>query len=220
MSNAIRLVNGGAIQVRTGVLAGVGPQGPRGPAGPPGPDGPQGPVGETGPMGQILNVQTMSSVSGNVAIAANTDALVAFGTVRYDDIGAATSSTTYTLANAGDYFCSVWLGFDNIASKDLWVISSLAGTVVRGTFAGGFATFAYPVRANAGETLRVYARSATAQNVTQGAITISRIGSGAQGPVGPAGPQGPVGPTGPQGPAGPTGSAGAGYTTYDALNGA
>ena len=62
MANVVRLVNGGTIQVKTGVLQGVGPQGPRGYVGPQGPQGEQGPVGEQGQIGQILQQATRTTV--------------------------------------------------------------------------------------------------------------------------------------------------------------
>src|SRR4051812_37067117 len=108
MSNVIRLVNGGTIQVRTGVLAGIGPSGPRGLIGETGPDGPQGPVGETGAMGQILQVQTKAVVSGTTTLNPDTDTLIAFGSVSYDDLSAATSSTNFTLHDAADYQIVAW----------------------------------------------------------------------------------------------------------------
>ena len=79
MANVIRLVNGGSIQVRTGVIQGVGPQGPRGVQGNQGIDGDQGPQGEPGPIGQILQLQGRTRVATSNVIALNTDTVVAFG---------------------------------------------------------------------------------------------------------------------------------------------
>ena len=78
MSNVIRMVNGGTIQVRTGVMAGVGPQGQRGLIGPPGIDGPQGPDGPEGPIGQILQKQSRANLSGTITILPAADTLLPF----------------------------------------------------------------------------------------------------------------------------------------------
>src|SRR5215831_14946849 len=102
-TNVIRLVNGGSIQVRTGVLQGIGPQGPRGVAGPQGIDGLQGPQGEVGPMGQILQLSGLTKVSINNTLAAATDTTISFGTVSYDDLSCFTSISNITLVAAGDY---------------------------------------------------------------------------------------------------------------------
>ena len=82
-------------------------------------------------------------------------------------------------------------------------------------------TLTWPERMTASEIITVYARQSddVAVAITEGALSVIRVGAGLRGLTGPAGPQGPVGPAGPQGPAGPAGSAGTGYATYDALDG-
>ena len=229
--NIIRLVNGGSIQVRTGVLQGVGPQGPRGLIGPPGPDGPAGPQGEPGPIGQILQRQGKWVVSGNTSLTPDTDTLVAFATTAYDDMGSATSTTTFKLPDIGDYQLNVWLkfglpanaaddyreiAFNSVTNGELARVSSPA-TVGRETYVN----LSFPHRSTiADEVIRVYARSGddATLNVTAGAFAITRTGSGPQGPAGPQGPQGLTGSQGIQGPQGIPGSSGAGYATYAALD--
>src|SRR3954464_13278331 len=106
MANVIRLVNGGTLQVRTGVIQGIGPQGPRGSVGAEGQQGDQGPVGETGPMGQIIQIQGRSMVNSANPLAANTDTAITFGSVTYDDLSCFTSISNITLVAAGDYLLS------------------------------------------------------------------------------------------------------------------
>lgn len=227
MSNVVRLVSGGTIQVRTGVLQGIGPQGPRGQVGPEGPEGPQGPLGETGPMGQILQLQARTAVSGTTTVNAATDTTVSFGSVAYDDLSCFTSSTNITLADVGDYLFSVYVKF-NLGSnagngiRDLWVVSTTQGTIARTTqvadgTAATYVNLTYPVRtAISNEVFNVKVRSGddVSVTITEGALTVTRIGSGPAGPQGPTGPTGPVGATGATGPTGPAGSAGSGFATY------
>lgn len=225
--NIIRLVNGGQIQVRTGVLQGVGPVGPRGLIGPPGPDGPAGPQGEQGPVGQILQRQGKWVISGNTAVNPDTDTLIAFQTTAYDDFGAATSTTTYELDEIGDYQINVWLKFGlpanaaddyrevaiNSVTNGELARTSVPATVGRETYV----SLSFPHRTTiASEVLRIYARSGDdlALNVTGGALAITRTGSGPQGPAGPQGPQGATGAQGIQGPAGAAGSASSGFAQY------
>lgn len=223
--NVIRLVSGGKIQVRTGVLQGIGPQGPRGLIGPAGPDGPQGTQGETGPIGQILQVMARANINSTTTCAADTDVNVAFGDVDYDDLSVCTSSTNFTTVEAGDYQFSIWVAFNLGADagdgeRDIWLQSTTNGTVARINHiavadAATHLNLTYPVRAAAGEIFNVKARSGDnlSVGITTGAITVARIGSG---PVGATGPTGPTGPQGIAGPTGPTGATGSGghHATY------
>ena len=233
MANVIKLVNGGSIQVRTGVLAGVGPSGPRGLLGPAGPAGPPGPDGPPGPIGQILQVMSRANINSTTAVLPDTNTLVSFGGVQYDDLTCFATATNFVLATPNDYLFSVWVGFDLPAnspdgSRQIYLQSSVAGVIARAQVPPvaddvTYVNLVYPFRSTqAGETINVYARQGDdlTLNITSGAISINRVGSGPQGPVGPAGPQGLTGPQGAQGPTGPTGSAGAGYMTYADLNGA
>jgi collagen type VII alpha len=228
MSNVVKLVNGGTIQVRTGVIQGIGPVGPRGAVGATGMTGEQGPQGETGAMGQILQVQGRYNVSSANVLAAATDTVMAFGDIRYDDMSAHQSSSNYLLRDVGDYLLSVYLGFDDAAagSRSLWLQSVTGGLIARTTrqsVAGGVfyidLTYPYRVVTPGNETINVLARSAAALNVSVGALTITRVGSGPVGLTGIPGPQGPVGATGAKGDPGAQGSAGGVYTTYTQLSG-
>ena len=109
MANVVKLVNGGAIQVRTGVIQGIGPVGPRGVAGVQGQQGEQGPTGETGPMGTIKQVQGRTEVGTTNAMAANTDTVIAFGDIKYDDPSCFYTAANILLRDVGDYMLSVWL---------------------------------------------------------------------------------------------------------------
>lgn len=228
MTNVVKLVNGGAIQVRTGVIQGIGPVGPRGVAGVQGVQGEQGPVGETGPMGQIMQVQGRSNVGTSNALAANTDTVIAFGDIKYDDASVFYSASNILLRDIGDYLFSVYLGFTDTAagSRSIWLASQTLGTIARTTRSSVQGetfyvdlTYSYRVLPPGNETINVLARSAQALNVTEGAITVTRIGSGPTGAQGPVGPQGPVGATGATGPQGPAGTPGGTYATYGALIG-
>src|SRR4051794_25771678 len=101
MSNVIKLVNGGTIQVRTGVMAGVGPAGQRGLVGPAGPDGPQGPVGPEGPIGQILQIASRATISSAQTVLQDVDSLVSFATVAYDEMSCFLSTTNFAFTRIG-----------------------------------------------------------------------------------------------------------------------
>lgn len=227
MSNVVRLVSGGTIQVRTGILQGVGPQGPTGPAGSTGPEGPQGPQGETGPPGAITQFSSKFTVATTQSINIDTDTLVSMANVVYDDHSAHTSSTNFTLPSIGDYMFNAWVRFDLPASagdglRALWLQSTTNGLVGRTQHLAvvddaTYVNLAVLHRTTvSNEVFNLYCRNGDNDTcgLSAGALTITRVGSGAQGPVGPAGPQGPVGPTGAQGPQGPTGSGSGPFATY------
>lgn len=227
MGNIIRLSSGGQIQVRTGVLSGVGPQGPRGMVGPPGADGAQGPAGPTGPMGQILRVQSRAVVSSTTSVTANTNTLVAFATVNYDDLGACTSSTAFTIPEIGDYLFTAYVQFNGqgtpLGYRQLWLASQTQGVMMYASQDAVPASETYlnlsvPVRTSVpNEVFNVYARSAETRTIALGALTINRLGSGPKGDKGDQGVPGPVGATGATGAQGPAGSAGTGFATYGDL---
>ena len=228
MSNVVRLVNGGTIQVRTGVLQGVGPQGPTGPVGPAGPDGPQGPTGETGPMGQILQMYARASVSGSFTVPADTDTLAVFSNVNYDnDLNVFKSNTNLGFDTIGDYLISAWLGFNAPAdagdgTRSVWITSTTQGIMARASCQAvtddvTYVNIAHSIRTSVlNEIVQIKVRSGDnlAVGITQGAVNVNRLGSGPAGPVGPAGPQGNIGATGPQGEQGTPGSASSGFATY------
>ena len=236
MGNVVKLSNGGTIQVRTGVLQGIGPVGPPGPMGPPGPQGLQGATGSVGPMGAIEDYATKALVGAPaVPVGPDTDTLVAFSDPKYDDLDAYASATNFVIKTEGDYLFNVWVRFDVPANpsddvRELWLKSNLQGILMRDTRNATAGTPDVPYymaitwgdRFVQGDTIQVYARSGDdlSVGISAGAISIQRVGAGLLGPVGPTGPVGPVGPAGPQGPAGPPGAAGTGYLSYDELNGA
>lgn len=230
MPNVIRLNNGGVIQIRTGVLQGIGPVGPRGLQGETGPAGPEGPQGETGPMGAISTYLSSTQVGATTAVAADLDTMVSFGSVLIDDLNAFASATNISPTDPGDYQISAWVRFDSPAnagdgSRALWLESSVNGTLIRTQTTAvadepTYLSLSWPVRTVVGETLNVFARSGDdlSVGISAGGLALVRIGSGPKGDVGAQGPEGPVGPAGPQGPQGPAGSAGGAYTTYGDLH--
>lgn len=228
MTNVIRMVNGGTIQVRTGVLAGVGPQGQRGYIGPPGIDGPQGPDGPEGPIGQILQKQSRANLSGVVTVLPEADTLIPFASVGYDDLSCFASTTNIVLSQIGDYQFNVWVGVTTSSGAcfhDIWIQSVTNGLVARASIYGRadgitYCSISHPLRSTiASEVVNCYIRTSdpVSTNITLGAVSVTRTGSGPIGLAGPAGPVGPPGPVGPVGPAGPTGSASGGFAHYDDL---
>lgn len=226
MANVVRLVNGGQIQVRTGVLAGVGPSGPRGLVGPAGPEGPQGPVGETGPQGAITQISARADISGTTTLTTTVEANIAFASVVYDDMSVCTSSTNFTLPEDGDYLINAWVTFSAPANagddiRRLKINSSVSGPIAYNSCPAAVSGPTYlgvstVYRGSGGTivTIKGYHEDDLSVNVSDGSVTFTRVGSGPAGATGPTGPTGPTGATGPQGPTGPTGSAGSGFATY------
>lgn len=224
MSGAVRLANGTAVQVRVGVLQGVGPIGARGLQGEQGVQGIQGPVGQTGPMGAVSSFMSVVNISASNAVGTNTDTLLSFGTTAIDELALVTSSTTFSPA-AGDYMVSCWIDFSlpaNAGDSIRKLIFKVAGTSVAKASCDAVSdepttvSLAWPIRFTSGQQLSVYARHSDDLSVAvaTGSLSFYRIGSGPQGVTGPEGPVGAVGPAGPQGPVGATGSAGTGFATY------
>lgn len=228
MANQIKLINGSAVQVRTGVVQGIGPQGPTGPIGPTGPQGDQGPVGETGPAGSISQFQSCYTIGGTQSIGTpSTPTQVSFGTIAYDDLSAHTSSVNFTLSNPGDYEFCVFVNMPAPAGgpsghRELYIQASGGGEII--------GHLRVPANSSGATILQVSGRCRVAVStiynvwvsqgdneavdITSGRLTITRVGSGPQGPQGPAGPTGPTGNTGPQGPTGPAGSGSGPFLTY------
>lgn len=224
MSSATRLQNGTAVQVRVGVLQGIGPIGPRGLIGETGALGPQGPVGPTGPAGQISSFMSQWSISTSNAVAADTDQLLTFATTTLDELAAGVSSTAFQPA-AGDYMISAWIDFSlpaDAGDSIRKLIFKVGGAVVAKQSCLAVVddvttvSLSWPFRFSGSNQLQVYARHSDNLSVAvaAGSLTLYRIGAGPQGATGPAGPQGAVGATGPAGPTGATGSAGSGFATY------
>lgn len=223
MANVIRLVNGGTIGVRTGVLQGVGPQGPRGVSGAQGGDGPAGPPGPQGDMGVIMQLQAMTMIVTNNPLAAATDTVLSFGQVYYDDMSCLTSTANVTLVAAGDYMLSVWARFDDApaTAREIWFRTGTTTIARKSAIAGVGAPFytdlAFPFRAGGGEVVNVVARSGSATAVSMGSLTVTRIGAGPAGPAGVQGPPGPAGATGAQGAQGIPGTVNTGFAKYSDL---
>lgn len=229
MGNIIKLDNGSTIQVRTGVLAGVGPEGPRGLVGPAGLTGDPGPVGPVGPAGQITQFASRF-ITGVQSVSASAETAVAFATVSYDDIGVQLSTTSFSAPEGGDYLfdCTLFLtDYGTTGRLIAFIVSSVDGRVGGGQltlgtgWSGSFVTplhVGYLARAAVGETFQVKIVADSADtNITVAAgsvLSVTRIGPGAIGPTGPVGPTGPPGPDGPTGPEGDDGDAGSGYSTY------
>lgn len=226
MANVVRLVNGGSIQVRTGVIQGIGPQGPRGVAGETGSQGEQGPTGDPGPMGQILQLSGTTKVANSNPIAANTDTAISFGSNQlYDTISNPPASGfslgAFTIGASGDYLLSCWLRFDDAAAsaREIWFQTGSTMIARKSAYAGVGAPFytdlAFPFHSeNGGEVINVLVRSGAATGVGEGAWTVTRIGSGPPGPIGPKGETGGVGGQGIQGQKGDPGSANSGFIKY------
>lgn len=229
MGNVLRLTGGGQIQVRTGVLQGIGPAGPRGLIGPQGPDGMQGPEGPSGPMGQILQMQTKTLVGGVTNIAINGQQLLSFGSVAYDDMGICASATNFIFPVVADYLFTVQVTFpmtgSSNGSRAIRLVSNINGEIgkVRHPVVANqemVLRISEPLRTTAvNEQIQVFVDSSdnATTSVSAGHATIARIGSGPQGPIGPQGPQGPIGAQGPAGPVGPAGNANSGFGTYGDL---
>lgn len=227
--SVIRLTNGGSIQIRTGVLQGIGPVGPQGIQGPAGPQGDTGPEGPTGPQGAILEFATLAKIGSGLSLSIDTDTLITFPNVDTDDLGAAASSTNFVFGATGIYVVNAWVRFDSPANagdgnRSLWITSNLRGTLARNSCSAitdepTYVQVNWPGYYSQGELINVKARHGDdlPVGVTLGSISIVRLGSGPQGPAGPKGPAGPVGPAGVQGPTGPAGTANSGYATYAGL---
>lgn len=227
MPNVVRLVNGGTIQVRTGVLQGIGPVGPTGPVGPVGPQGVDGPTGPVGPPGSITQFGSRFTASAAQTLAAAADTLVTTDTTQYDDLNAHSSSTNYVLTEPGDYMLMAWVAFDaptagGTKSRAAWFIGDSWGMAARAEYLCSPDTTTHinlmcPVRITTADTFHLYVRSNDPNQVTlsTGTVHIERIGSGPQGIQGIQGPQGIPGPTGPKGDQGPAGSGQGPFTSYD-----
>lgn len=224
----IKVASGETIQVRTGVLQGIGAQGPVGPTGPAGPTGDQGPQGETGPMGQISSFSSELTIGGATALGSGTPGPISFDTTVRDDLAVITSATTFTAPDNMDLFFSVWVQFglpadaaDGYRQLELRTGGSFATALWKVNCP---ATIGVPtqlvmtttVKAAASQAFQIWGVHNDSLSVatSAGRLAIYRVGSGPAGEAGPEGPVGPVGPVGPAGPAGPDGSATTGFATY------
>jgi hypothetical protein len=164
----------------------------------------------------------MSSVSANNPLSSGADTVIAFGSVPYDDLNAFTSTSNITLTAAGDYLLSCWLRFDaaTATKREVWFQTG-ATTIARKSVIADtgifFVDLAMPFRAAGGEVINVHALAGVATGISQGSVSVTRVGSGPPGPIGPQGIQGPIGATGAAGPTGPAGTANTGFTSYALL---
>jgi len=125
-SQVIRVPNGGSIQVRSGVLRGIGPAGPVGPVGPQGQQGDQGLQGDTGATGSVNDFSSLFISSILTPVAANTDTIVPLDTVTRDTLNMFTSSTAYTIPAAGSYTFNINVtitkgGPDSVGGREVYL---------------------------------------------------------------------------------------------------
>ena len=223
-SQITRLESGGMIQVRTGVIQGIGPQGPVGATGPKGETGDQGPQGIPGPTGSVQEFSSYFTNSAqSVAATTVTSGIptawtnATFGSVIRDELNAQQSTTNYTLQSGADYNGMVQIRFAkptgngtgfravrvNYPGTDTWyAIQPACVDVVT------YVNLPFAVRSTNGSTVltvQVAHNEVSSLSITS-MLWINRTGPGVQGIQGEQGPQGPAGPTGSTGPQGPAGS--------------
>lgn len=233
MSSAqvVRVSGGDTIQIREGVLSGIGPQGPTGPSGPKGLTGDPGPQGVPGPTGQVNDFYSLANNKGNpVAVGSNTDTIMSFPTVVADQPSLVASLTNFVLptglwmvnarlvfAKPSSASASGWRRTSVFYDGTEWDAETRVALTDTDTYTGLHSLV--PVTA-AGRVLQVHCLHSDVVALSVIAkITITRIGPGAQGLPGPQGDQGPVGQTGPPGPQGPPGSLVNNTTTFAAIGG-
>lgn len=236
-SQVVRLTTGDVIQVRTGVIQGIGPMGPTGSTGSVGIPGPQGAQGFTGPAGSVLNFSTAVS-SGVVPLAAsavvsNTLAytLMPFASVNHDDLFAVKSLTNFQFIPGADYGGQVTIKFfkqntvNGSGSRAIRVM--YAGVIINEStepasiLIDTVITVAFSFRCTLGtDILQVMvAQNDVVSLSLTGNLWVNEIGPGPQGTQGVPGIQGTVGAVGPQGVIGPAGAVANNTTTYATLGG-
>ena len=226
MASVIRVSSGDTIQVRTGVLQGIGPVGPTGPTGPQGVQGVQGVQGEQGPQGALGEYVTLAQNMGLQSIATATNTPVTFDTVAVDEYSAVIS-TTNIKPGLGNWYITAYVMFTKqtgnaVGARALRIITSApAVTTVAGMTMAVIPTIPHEITIAAGLRitdpatiiqLQAYHTEGATLQLQNAKLWLCRTGSGPQGIQGIQGIQGPIGPAGPQGPAGPAG-AGANKTT-------
>jgi hypothetical protein len=217
MSSVTRLSSGDVIQVRDGVLQGIGPQGPTGPTGPQGETGPPGTQGVPGPMGQVIEHYAYAHNTGNeLSMAAGVDTLISWPNVVTDQPSVLTSVSNIALpvglwlvqasanfrkpssANASGWR-KLWLRYDGV-TWETQAQNSIPDIDCE------FSVRAVIGATAAGKIVQVFGRQSDAVSIAVAShVYVTRLGpgpAGAAGDSGDAGPPGPIGPTGPQGPAG------------------
>jgi collagen type I alpha len=229
-STPIRLRSGDVVQVRTGAVAGIGPQGPAGPAGATGPAGLSGPEGPAGAIGAVIEHATL--VSGTAqSVPATTNTLVNFPTVEIDEMSAKASNTNF-VPGVGTYQVSVSVMFDKgsgtltggrilrllVNGVAKWESSAAAFTAAGVTKTAMALTALLRLTSSTDIiTVQVWHNDAASLALSPAVLGLSRVGPGPQGPEGPTGPIGPVGNTGATGAPGPAGTVGNNTTTFAQL---
>lgn len=228
-SQVLKISSGETIQVRTGVIQGIGPEGPIGPVGPQGETGLQGPQGVPGPQGEVSEFSLEATASSS-AVANDTETLVTFDGVLRDDILAVVSGTTFQLSPGG-WQGTVWLSFTKQSTVDASgsrrVSALYKGQKIASVCLGAAPTYDTDVTLAfnllstvATDQLQIVVEQDEGVTITcSGRLWVSRIGAGPQGPAGPQGVPGPIGPAGPEGPPGPAGTIGDNNTTFAAIGG-
>jgi hypothetical protein len=228
-----RLPNGGTVQVKAGILRGVGPQGPVGPVGLTGPAGPTGPQG---PMGEINDLQTFLQDSSSVATGGGdwTDAaLLQPDGARNDLLVPTTDGFNIQFTQTGSYIgvlvarfepATISDGVDTSTGTRAVRLVDLSGAQVGDAYCSLAAATTEPtvlimpfvISPDPSKSYKLQGMSddTLGVNLTYRSLTILRVGAG---PAGATGPRGPLGLTGAQGPQGSVGDAGTGYATFNAL---
>lgn len=225
----IRLTSGDTIQVRSGVLQGLGPQGSMGPQGARGPQGEQGLQGEKGDTGYVDAFRTAGDISAVQGVAISTWTNLVFANTA-DELSMWASGSNLSSADQTDVHVTGWVRFNSVADgatgyRAVQLFNSTTNTVLwedqrPAVYSGNTSIgFSHSVRLGGGEIMvvRVLQNDNESVSVGAGAITLYRQGAGPRGLQGIQGEIGPQGPQGPEGPQGPAGSAGGGYATVDDL---
>lgn len=230
-NQVIRASSGDILQIREGVLSGIGPQGPTGPPGPPGQSGEVGSQGPPGPTGQINDFYALVHNRSNpVAVGTNVDTTLNFPSVVTDQPSLVASLSNFVLP-VGLWVVNVKMTFlkPSNASASGWRKAMVwydgqefdADARLAISDTDSFLSLESLVAVTAaGRVLQIHARHSdvVALNVTA-KVVITRVGPGAQGLPGPQGDQGPVGQPGPPGPIGPAGSLVNNTTTFASIGG-
>lgn len=231
MSSVLRLSSGDVIQIREGVLEGIGPQGPTGPSGPQGLTGPVGAQGIPGPMGQIDDFFTYAHNIGNAqSIGTGVVTTVSFPTVVYDEPSLVASLTNLAIpVGLWHVLFSVVFAKPSSSNASGWRriglqyngSESAAGTINSIPDIDSQLNLHTFVKAtSAGLTLTgTVSHSDVVSLAATVKIYCTRVGPGAQGVAGPQGSTGVAGPVGPTGPQGPAGALVTNTTTYASIGG-
>lgn len=229
--SSVRIASGETIQIRTGILQGIGPVGPTGPTGPQGLQGLQGETGPAGPIGQLGEFATDVRSAAAQSIATATNTLVIFDTVVIDDYSAMQSSTNFK-PGVGNYYIVAYVKFTKqvgnaVGARALRILTTTPTATVGGQSVTAAATIETELTVQTGLritdpntviSIQAYQVEGTTLQLAAGSrLWICRTGSGPQGIQGIQGVIGPIGPVGPAGPQGPAGTVGNNTTTFAQL---